>query len=91
MQLCFFFFNKHTDFKNSHLRGDWVTQLVKCPTSAQVMMSQLVSSSPASDSVLIARSLEPASDSVSLFHSAPLSLVLSLSLSLSLSLKNKKK
>ena len=36
------------------------------PTSAQVMISQLVSSSPALGSVLTAGSLEPASDSVSI-------------------------
>ena len=46
--------------------GDaWVAQSVKRPTSAQVMISQFVSSSPASGSVLTAQSLEPASDSVS--------------------------
>ena len=39
--------------------------MLKRPTLAQVMISQLVSSSPASGSVLTARSLEPASDSVS--------------------------
>ena len=50
------------------------------PTSAQVMFSQLVDSSPASESVLTAHSLEPASDSVSLSHSAPHPLMLSLSL-----------
>ena len=42
-----------------------VAQSVKCATSAQVMISQSVSSSPASGSVLTAQSLEPASDSVS--------------------------
>ena len=35
------------------------------PTSAQVVISRSVSSSPASGSVLTAQSLEPASDSVS--------------------------
>ena len=40
--------------------------LVKRPTSAQVMISQFVSSSPVSGSVLTARSLKPDSDSVSL-------------------------
>ena len=58
--------------------GTWVTQLVKCMTSAQVMISQLVNFSPTLGSVLTAQSLEPASDSV------PLSLSLSLSLSLPL-------
>ena len=45
--------------------GAWVAQSVKRPTSAQVMISQSVSSSPASGSVLTAQSLEPVSDSVS--------------------------
>ena len=49
-----------------------VAQLVECPTSAQVMISQLVGSSPASGSVLMAQSLEPASDSVSPSLSLPL-------------------
>ena len=40
-------------------------QSVERPTSAQVMISQFVSSSTASGSVLTAQSLEPASDSVS--------------------------
>ena len=65
-------------FKN---RGACVVQSVKCPTSAQVMISQLVSSSPASGSVLTAPSLEPASDSVSPSLSAPPLLTLCLSLS----------
>ena len=41
-----------------------MAQWVNRPTSAQVITSQLVSSSPMSGSVLTARSLEPASDSV---------------------------
>ena len=45
--------------------GAWVARSVGRPTSAQVMISQSVSSSPTSGSVLTARSLEPASDSVS--------------------------
>ena len=57
----------HMFFKlPSHSWGTWVAQSVKCPTSAQVMISWLGSSSPASGSVLIAQSLEPASDFVSL-------------------------
>ena len=44
-------------------------QLIKCPTSTQVMISRFVSSSPASGSVLTAQSLEPASDTVSSFLS----------------------
>ena len=52
--------------------GDtWVTQSVERLTSAQVMISRSVSSSPVSGSVLTARSLEPASDSVSPSLSAP--------------------
>ena len=46
-------------------------QLVKHPTSAQVMISQLVSLSPALVSVLTAQSLEPTLDSVSPSLSAP--------------------
>ena len=42
-----------------------MAQWVEHPTSAQVVISQFVTSSPASGSVLTARSLEPASDSVS--------------------------
>ena len=61
--------------------GAWVAQSVGCPTSAQVMISQSMSSSPASGSVLTAQSLEPASDSVSSSLSAPPLLILCLSLS----------
>ena len=66
-------------------KGAWVAQLVKLPTLAQVMISQLVGSSPASGSVLTGQSLEPVSDSVSpSFSALPLrALCLSLSLSLS--------
>ena len=45
--------------------GAWVAQSVERLTSAQVMISRSVGSSPASGSVLIAQSLEPVSDSVS--------------------------
>ena len=62
-------------------RGARVAQLVKRPTSAQVMISQFVSSSPASGSGLTAQSLEPASHSVSPSLSAPSLLMLCLSLS----------
>ena len=62
--------------------GDaWVAQSVKRPTSAQVTISGFESSSPALDSVLTARSLEPASDSVSPHLSVPPLLKLCLSLS----------
>ena len=64
------------DIKLGHL-GD----SVECPTSAQVMISQSVSLSPASGSVLTAQSLELASDSVSPSLSAPAPLTLGLSLS----------
>ena len=43
----------------------WLSQLGIRLTSAQVMISQFVGSSPTSGSVLTAQSLEPASDSVS--------------------------
>ena len=68
-----------------------MTQLVKCPTSAQVMISWFMSLSPELGSVLIAQSLEPASDCVSPSLSVPplLALCLYLSVSLFLSLKNK--
>ena len=59
-----------------------MAQSVKRPTSAQVMISQSVGSSPTSGSVLTAQSLEPASDSVSPSLSDPTPLVLSLSPSL---------
>ena len=55
----------------------------KCPTSAQVMISRFMSSSPASGSVLTAQSLEPVSDSASPPFSVPPLLTLSLALSLS--------
>ncbi|XP_049475362.1 vacuolar protein sorting-associated protein 33A isoform X5 [Panthera uncia] len=54
---------------------------VKCPTSAQVMISQFVGLSPVSGSALTARKAEPPSDSVSPCLSAPPLLVLCLSLS----------
>ena len=62
--------------------GAQVVQLVKCPTSAQVMISTLVGSSPAWGSVLTVQSWEPAWDSVSPSLSAPPPLPLCLSLSL---------
>ena len=46
-------------------QGAWAAQSVERPTSAQVMISWLMNSSPASGSVLTAQSLEPASDSLS--------------------------
>ena len=75
--------------KKMHLWGAWVAQSTERPTSAQVTISWSMSSSPASGSVLTARSLEPASDSLSPSLSAPPPLVLCLSLSLSLSKTDK--
>ena len=43
-----------------------MAQLTECPTLAQVMISWFVSSSPTLGSVVIAESLEPASDPLSL-------------------------
>ena len=57
--------------KKYKISGAWVAQSVGHLTSAQVMISQLMSLSLASGSVLTAWSLEPASDSVSLSLSAP--------------------
>ena len=71
-----------TLFKKGPCRGAKVAQSVKHLTLAQVMISQFVSSRPASGSVLTAQSLEPASDSVPHSLSAPHPLVLCLSLSL---------
>ena len=58
-----------------------MAQWVKRLTSAQVMISQFVSSSPTSGSVLTAQSLEPALDSMSpsLYAPPPLMLFLCLS------------
>ena len=58
-----------------------MAQLVKCLTSAQVVNSQFMGSSPVLGSVLTAQSLEPASDSVSPSLSAPPPVTLCLSLS----------
>ena len=59
--------------------GAWVPQLVEHLTSVQVMISRFMVSSPASGSVLMALSLEPASDSVPPSLSASPLLTLSLS------------
>ena len=61
--------------------GAWVAQSVERPTSAQVMISHSVSSSPASGSGLTAQSLESASDSVSPSLSSPNTLAFCLCLS----------
>ena len=62
--------------------GAWMAQLAKWPASAQVMHDLTVmGSSPTSESVLTAQSLEPALDSVCgcVCVSAPSPLVLCLS------------
>ena len=51
--------------KYRHAWGAWVAPSIKRPTSAQIMISWFVGSSPALGSVLTAQSLEPALDSVS--------------------------
>ena len=66
------------------VRDAWVAQSVGQATSAQVIISLFVGSSPVSSSVLTAQSLEPASDPVSPF----LSLCPSPACALSLCLKN---
>ena len=74
--------------------GPWMAQSVERLTSAQVTMLQFVGSSPASNSVLTAQSLEPAFGfcvSLSLCSSPTHMLCLSVSLSLSLSKINIKK
>ena len=65
-----------------------MAQSVKHLTLAQVTISWIVGSSPASGSVLTAHSLEPASDSVSPSLSAPPTPAM-LFLSVSLFLKSK--
>ena len=71
-------FSLAAEAKEKGKRGAWVAQSVERPTSAQVMISRLMSSSPASGSVLTAQSLGPASDSVSPSLSAPTPLMLCL-------------
>ena len=54
----FVLFVTHSEYLKYYSRGTWVTQLVKRPTSAQVMISRSMSLSPLSGSVLTAQSLE---------------------------------
>ena len=72
---------------DSKLRVPGWAQSVECPTLAQVMISQVVSSSPVSGSVLTAQNLDLALYSMSSSLSAPPLLALCLTLSLSLSQK----
>ena len=67
-------------------RGAWGAQSGERPTSAQITISRSMGLSPTSGCVLTARSLEPASDSVSPFLSLPLPC----SCSVSVSVKNNK-
>ena len=61
--------------------GAWVAQSVGQPTLAQVMISQSVSLSPSSGSVLTTQSLKPVWDSVSPSLSDPPPFMLCVSLS----------
>ena len=65
------------------VRGAWVAQSVERLTSAQITISQFLSLRPMLGSVLTARSLEPALDSVSPSLSLPLPHSCSVTLSLS--------
>ena len=47
---------KMAKVKKTNFRGAWMAQSVECPTSAQVAILRFVSLSPASDSLLSARS-----------------------------------
>ena len=71
--------------ENPQDRGAWGAQSAERLTSAQVMISRIMSSSPATGSVLTAWSLEPALDSAS----PTLSLCPSPAHALSLSLSQK--
>ena len=70
------------------MERNWVGQSVEDLTSAQVTISWFVSSSPESGSALTARSLEPASDSLSPSRSALPQLALCLSLKNKINIKN---
>ena len=71
--------DQNTKDQNTKYQTAWMAQLVKHLTSAQVIISRFMSSSPTSGSVLTAQSLEPPWDSVSPSLSAPPLLVLCLS------------
>ena len=71
------------DKRSPLTRGAWVARWVKRRTLAQVTISQFVGSSPALGSVRTARSLEPASDSMSPSLCPSPAHAMSLSLSLS--------
>ena len=71
--------------------GTWVAQSVKRPTSALVMISRFLGSSPALGSMLTAQRLKPASDSVVSLSLSALPHQHSVSLCLSKMNKNIKK
>ena len=74
------------------MRGTWVAQSVGQPTSAQVMISEFVSSSSVSGSVLTAQELRACFGfCVSLYLSTPPLLMLCVSLSLNNKYTLKKK
>ena len=52
----------YEEIKCQSNRGAWMAQLVKCLTSAQVMISWFMDSGPVSGSMLTVQSLEPTSD-----------------------------
>ena len=63
MHIQVVYFLKEYKIHKIYPKDTWAAQSVKCLTSAQVTISQFVSSSPASASVLTAQSLEPTSSS----------------------------
>ena len=65
MELEGFMLSRINQSEKERYWGSWVAQSVGRLTSAWVMISWFVGSSPAWGSVLTAQSLEPASDSVS--------------------------
>ena len=65
-------------------RGRLGSYIVEHLTSAQVMISRFMGSSPTFSSVLTAQSMQPASDSVSPSLSAPPPLVCALSLKMNI-------
>ena len=62
---------KNENEKENKIAGAWVAQSGKPLTSAQIMISRFMSSSPTSRSVLTAQSLEPAPYSASPSLSLP--------------------
>ena len=71
--------SKINETLKKNFRDTWVAQSVEHLTSAQVMVSRFVGSSPVLGSVLTAQGLEPASDSTYPSLSVPSLLTLCLS------------